>query len=80
MRLVLFWLPARVHHASWCDAVHYKTFDNAWQIAWWGLTGIFVNFVFLKPMLRKYGERTLLLVGVGASLCSYHLHTRFMCW
>jgi hypothetical protein len=31
-------------------------------------------------MLRKYGERTLLLVGVGASLCSYHLHTGFMCW
>ena len=49
----------------------YKTYDNAWQIAWWGLTGIFVSFVFLPPMLRRCGERSLLIVGIGSSLASF---------
>ena len=48
----------------------YGTLQNAWQAAWWGITGVVVNWFFLKPLLRYFGEQPLICLGLSTALAS----------
>lgn len=48
----------------------YGTMQNAWQAAWWGITGVVVNWFFLKPLLRWFGEQPLVCLGLCTALMS----------
>ncbi len=55
----------------------FGTDQNAWLVTCWGITGVMVNWVFLKPLLERFGEQPLICLGLSTALTSQMMFISF---